>query len=67
MEAAAKNVWAVVVAGGTGTRFGTLKQYEQLGGRRVLDWAMAAARTVADGVVLASCWHQPFSYWLLFR
>jgi 2-C-methyl-D-erythritol 4-phosphate cytidylyltransferase len=52
VEAAAKNVWAVVVAGGAGARFGTLKQYEQLGGRRVLDWALAAARTVADGVVL---------------
>ncbi len=45
-------VWAIVVAGGAGMRFGTLKQYEQLGGRRVLDWALASARTVAEGVVL---------------
>jgi 2-C-methyl-D-erythritol 4-phosphate cytidylyltransferase len=45
-------VWAVVVAAGTGVRFGSLKQYEQLGHRRVLDWALASARSVADGVVL---------------
>lgn len=47
------NIWAVVVAAGVGTRFGGLKQYERLGDRRVLDWAVEAARTVAAGVVLA--------------
>src|SRR4051812_30022474 len=46
------SVWAVVVAAGTGVRFGTLKQYEQLGDRRVLDWALERARAVAEGVVL---------------
>jgi len=46
------SVWAVVVAAGTGVRFGTVKQYEQLGDRRVLDWALERARAVADGVVL---------------
>src|SRR6267378_2756945 len=45
-------VWAVVVAGGAGERFGSPKQYEELGHRRVLDWALAAARTVAEGIVL---------------
>src|SRR5438270_8658764 len=45
-------VWAVVVAAGTGVRFGRLKQYEQRGDRRVLDWALERARAVADGVVL---------------
>lgn len=45
-------VWAVVVAAGGGTRFGGAKQYAPLGGRRVLDWSVAAARTAADGVVL---------------
>jgi len=45
-------VWAVVVAAGTGVRFGTLKQYEQLGDRRVLDWALERTRAVADGLVL---------------
>ncbi len=47
------SVWAVVVAAGSGTRFGGFKQYELLGHRRVVDWAVAACRSVADGVVLA--------------
>jgi 2-C-methyl-D-erythritol 4-phosphate cytidylyltransferase len=46
------SVWAVVVAAGSGTRFGGAKQYEPLAGRRVLDWSLAAARSHADGVVL---------------
>jgi 2-C-methyl-D-erythritol 4-phosphate cytidylyltransferase len=45
-------VWVVVVAAGAGTRFGGAKQYEPLGGRRVLDWSLTAARSCADGVVL---------------
>jgi 2-C-methyl-D-erythritol 4-phosphate cytidylyltransferase len=45
-------VWAVVVAAGRGERFGAPKQYEALGGRRVLDWALDAARDRAEGVVL---------------
>jgi 2-C-methyl-D-erythritol 4-phosphate cytidylyltransferase len=45
-------VWAVVVAAGSGARFGAPKQYEQLGDRRVLDWSVAAARGACDGVVL---------------
>jgi 2-C-methyl-D-erythritol 4-phosphate cytidylyltransferase len=44
--------WAVVVAAGSGTRFGARKQYELLGDRRVLDWALDTARAVADGVVV---------------
>ena len=46
-------VWAIVVAAGAGSRFGGAKQYETLGDRRVLDWSLAAARSVAEGVVLA--------------
>lgn len=45
-------VWTVVVAGGGGTRFGGAKQYVEVAGRRVLDWSVAAARTVSDGVVV---------------
>ena len=45
-------MWVVVVAAGAGERFGMQKQYEMLGDRRVLDWALAAARPVAEGVVL---------------
>jgi 2-C-methyl-D-erythritol 4-phosphate cytidylyltransferase len=41
-----------VVAGGTGRRFGGAKQFSLLGGRPVAAWSIAAARSVADGVVL---------------
>jgi 2-C-methyl-D-erythritol 4-phosphate cytidylyltransferase len=46
------HVWAVVVAAGRGERFGAPKQYERLGGRRVLDWALEAAGARCEGVVL---------------
>lgn len=46
------SVWAVVVAAGAGSRFGGAKQFEPLGGRRVVDWAVAASAAVADGVVV---------------
>ena len=45
-------VWAIVVAAGSGRRFGGAKQYAPLAGHRVLDWSLAASRTHADGVVL---------------
>lgn len=45
-------VWAIVVAAGAGARFGGAKQFEELEGRRVVDWALVASRSVADGVVL---------------
>ena len=45
-------VWAVLVAAGSGDRFGGPKQYEPLGGRRVLDWSLGLAREACDGVVL---------------
>lgn len=45
-------VWTIVVAGGSGRRFGSSKQYAELGGRRVLDRAVDVAREVSDGVVV---------------
>jgi 2-C-methyl-D-erythritol 4-phosphate cytidylyltransferase len=45
-------VWTIVVAAGSGTRFGGAKQFADLGGRRVIDWACEPAREVSDGVVL---------------
>ena len=41
-----------MVAAGSGRRFGRAKQFETLGDRRVLDWAVATARQVSDGVVV---------------
>lgn len=50
-------LWGIVVAGGSGTRFGTLKQLEPLAGRRVLDHAVSALLdgppgSSVDGVVV---------------
>jgi len=41
-----------VVGGGSARRFGTLKQYEQLGDMRVIDRSRAVAEHVSDGVVV---------------
>jgi 2-C-methyl-D-erythritol 4-phosphate cytidylyltransferase len=45
-------VWAIVVAGGSGQRFGQRKQFATLGGRPLAEWAVRACRPVSDGVVL---------------
>jgi 2-C-methyl-D-erythritol 4-phosphate cytidylyltransferase len=47
-----ENVWGIVVAAGSGARYGSAKQYEVLRGRRVLDWARQALRTNVEGVVM---------------
>jgi len=48
----AERIWTIVVAGGSGRRFGGLKQYESLGDRRVIDWAVDTARRASNGVVV---------------
>jgi 2-C-methyl-D-erythritol 4-phosphate cytidylyltransferase len=45
-------VWSIVVAGGAGRRFGRLKQFSDLAGRPVLEWAVQACRPCSAGVVL---------------
>ncbi len=45
-------VWGVVVAAGEGRRFGGVKQFEALGGRRVLDWAVSTALRWCEKVVV---------------
>jgi 2-C-methyl-D-erythritol 4-phosphate cytidylyltransferase len=59
-------IWTIVVAGGSGRRFGSEKQYESLGGRRVIDIACDTARAASDGVVVvlpsqaaAAAWSAP--------
>src|SRR5580658_3886115 len=44
--------WGVVVAGGSGERFGAPKQFALLRGRPVLEWSVAACRPSCAGVVL---------------
>ena len=45
-------VWSIVVAGGSGRRFGEMKQFTSLRGRAVAEWAIEACRAVSAGVVL---------------
>jgi 2-C-methyl-D-erythritol 4-phosphate cytidylyltransferase len=45
-------VWTVVVAGGSGARFGAAKQYERIGVDRVLDLAVRTACACSSGVVV---------------
>jgi 2-C-methyl-D-erythritol 4-phosphate cytidylyltransferase len=45
-------VWSIVVAGGSGRRFGEPKQFATLGGRPVFEWSVDACRAVSDGVVV---------------
>jgi 2-C-methyl-D-erythritol 4-phosphate cytidylyltransferase len=49
---AESKVWTIVVAGGSGRRFGRPKQYERLDDRRVLDHSRDVAGAVSDGVVV---------------
>jgi 2-C-methyl-D-erythritol 4-phosphate cytidylyltransferase len=47
-----EEIWTIVVGGGTSQRFGTPKQYEQLGDHRVIDVSRAVAERISDGVVV---------------
>lgn len=48
----ARRIWTIVVAAGSGSRFGRPKQFELVAGRRVLDHAVATAARNSDGVVV---------------
>lgn len=47
-----ETVWTIVVAAGSGLRFGSAKQFEPLGGKRVVDWAVEAAAEHSMGVIV---------------
>ena len=47
-----EGVWSIVLAAGSGSRFGGNKQLAQLGDQRVVDWSVASARSCCEGVVL---------------
>jgi 2-C-methyl-D-erythritol 4-phosphate cytidylyltransferase len=46
--------WSIVLAAGSGSRFGGNKQNAMLGHRRVVEWSVAAAGSCCDGVVLVA-------------
>ena len=45
-------IWTIVVAAGSGRRFGAAKQFSELGGVTVLDRSVSAAARCSDGVVV---------------
>ena len=51
-EEIAKEVWTIVVAGGSGLRFGSRKQFADLAGRSVLQRSVDAASAASHGVVV---------------
>jgi len=44
--------WGIVVAGGSGSRFGAPKQFEPIAGARLVDRAVAAALLACDDVIV---------------
>lgn len=48
----AAEVWTIVVAAGSGQRYGAAKQFEPLAGARVVDVSVAHAARSSDGVVV---------------
>ena len=47
------SVWGIVVAGGSGSRFGAAKQFARLGGATVLERSLATTARACAGVVVA--------------
>jgi len=54
MTTEAGTTWTIVVAAGSGSRFGgdVPKQFLEIAGKRVVDWSVVAASSVSDGVVV---------------
>ncbi len=51
-RASRRGVWAIVVAAGSGSRFGAPKQFLDLAGQRVIDRSVTVAARHAEGVVV---------------
>ena len=47
-----EKIWTIVVAAGSGTRFGSPKQFSLIDERRIVDWAVETSRISSDGVVV---------------
>jgi len=54
MAPASGSIWTIVVAAGSGSRFGgdTPKQFLEMAGKRVVDWSVVAAASVSQGIVV---------------
>ena len=47
-----EKIWTIVVAAGSGARFGSPKQFALINERRIVDWAVETSRISSDGVVV---------------
>lgn len=45
-------MWTIIVAAGSGLRFGSAKQFERVGGKRIVDWAVEEAEKHSLGVIV---------------
>ncbi|MCL4445759.1 MAG: 2-C-methyl-D-erythritol 4-phosphate cytidylyltransferase [Actinobacteria bacterium] len=45
-------VWGVVVAAGSGERYGGAKQFETLKGRTVVEWSVVTCKRACEGVIV---------------
>ncbi len=52
MSTGPERVWAIVLAAGAGARFGAAKQFEDLGGTRLVDRSVTSASACCDGCVI---------------
>jgi 2-C-methyl-D-erythritol 4-phosphate cytidylyltransferase len=46
------SIWGIVVAGGAGSRYGSVKQFESIGGARLVDRAVETTTAACDEVVV---------------
>ncbi len=47
-----ESIWTIIVAAGSGSRFGGRKQFEMIGGKRLVDHCADAARRAGSNVVV---------------
>lgn len=46
------SLWIILVAGGLGTRFGALKQFEKIAGKSILNWSIQTAKSITPNLVV---------------
>ena len=61
------STWGIVVAGGSGDRFGVPKQFETVGGTRLVDRAVETASVACDDVVVVHDAARPLASPVLFK
>ncbi len=55
-------IWSIIVAAGKGSRFGSMKQLQWLGDKRLIDWSIEAFSSLGPVVVVGPMGSDPASY-----